>query len=131
MIRRTHHKTEAGLFLIESLVVVLLFGVLGLILAHSNILSSKIRNRSSTNALAMQLATERMEALGAIDPATLDASDNVTDSVSREGKTFTRQVQITVNADASRSIAVSIRNTVSSLGGTASLANRFALWGSQ
>lgn len=123
-------KSEQGFSLIEILVAVLLFSILGLSLAYSLLMMYQTRGRNYHNSLASQLAIEGIEDFQSQDPSTLSSANNSTASVARDGVTFQKQVSITVNADSSRTITVDISCPGCKLGGNAAVTNNFPQWGS-
>lgn len=123
-------KGECGFFLVEVLVVLVLFALVGMMLAHSSVLSEQTRTRAVHQSVAAQLAIEKMELLSAIDPITLTATNNSTENISHGVMQFKRTTAITVNADGSRTININVNSLNTPFVAKASATNTFALWGS-
>ena len=122
---------QAGFFLLEAIVVIALFSLLALGYAYSVSFGMRMRQRMIHNSVAMQMAMEEIESLGSLDPATLDAGDNFTDTVTRGPLRFQRSITISVNANGSRTVVVQITDLNTSVAGAARVSNTYALWGSQ
>lgn len=128
---RKQHKllSNHGFGLLEILVSIVIMGLISLGLAYSMATSFKVSNRTVHHAVAAQLAQETMEDYFSIDPQSLDDTDDFTDTVTYDGDSYTRTVDITVNTDRSRTVEISIIGVNSLLGGSATVSNSFALWG--
>ena len=63
------------------------------------------------------------------DPEQLSPSSGVTDTVTRNGLTFDRVVQISINLDDSRKVDVEVTGVVAAAGGHAELSTSIALRG--
>lgn len=121
---------EKGFSLIEVLVGFSILSVVALNITYSSILSYKITKRNIRNSIASQLAHERMEDLAAVSPANLgDTYDETESDLEVENISFTRVTEVTVNADNSRSVTVTVTANAEELGGAAEVSNTFALWG--
>ena len=131
MERAVSSSGEKGFFLMEVLVVICLFAILGLSIAQSNQTAVRMRGMAVHDSVAMQLAMESLENYASLDPATLNADDNYSDQVTRSGIKFQRTLTVNVNSDTSRTISVAVTGLNSALGGSANVSGTFALWGSQ
>lgn len=121
---------QKGFLLIEVLVAVLLLSIASLSILQSTLMSYKTVIRNQRNSLAQQIALEKMEELAAENPANLgDGFDATEAELVYDSVPFTRVTDVTVNADNSRSVVVTVLANETSLGGTATLSNNFALWG--
>jgi len=124
-------RSQRGTSLIEVLVAIGLVGIMGLAVTQSAVLSSSSQGFAENHSLAMQIAMNEIERFAAIDPTLLTSASGGTDTVTREGKEFTRVTTITVNADSTRTISVEVSNVVAHLRGRVTLEETFPLWGSQ
>lgn len=125
----THISYQSGFSLVEALIAMLVLSVLALGMAHSTILAYKIEKRNLRNSVAQELAVRKMEELAAINPAFLDGNDSASETVTSDGIPYTRTTSVTVNDDNSRTVTISVAGARAELGGTATIANTFALWG--
>jgi type II secretory pathway pseudopilin PulG len=124
-------RNERGLYLVETLLTLGLFGVLGLALAQSLIASVKMRARADHNSVAMQLALQELERYAAIDPSTLTAANGFTDVRTQGKMSFNVTVAVVVNADTSRTVTVTANDVNTVVHAKASVNDTFPLWGSQ
>jgi len=123
-------KFQQGFSLIEVLVAMVILSVVGLAVANNTIKSYSFMKRSIRNSLATQLALDKLEMVSAVNPTTLDSSDNTVEtSVISKNISFTRTTTITVNSDNSRTVTVEVNGNTESLGGRAIYTNRLSLWG--
>lgn len=72
-----------------------------------------------------------IEAFAALDPITLSDADDVTEALTKNGITFTRAIDITVNADQSRTVDVEVSEDEGHLTVSAQGSSTYALWGMQ
>jgi len=128
----TLQRNEKGMSLLESLAAISILSVVGLSLTYSTIASYKLTHRNIRNSVAAQLALERMEEMAARNPSTLSSADNeLEEAVYVDNMSFSRNTEIEVNVDGSRTIFVDVETNNESLGGRSSVVNTFALWGSE
>lgn len=121
---------ESGFSIVEALVAIVLLAIVGLASAKNSIMSMSTLKRSMRNSIATQLAVEKLEELGSIDPINLDATDNLVEAaVTQDNISFNRTTTIVVNADQSRSITVVVAANDENLGGSYTATSRFSLWG--
>lgn len=121
---------EGGFSLVEVMVAILILSVISLGSAYCTIMSLKVEKRNVRNAVAQELAVQKMEELAAMNPSSLSSANSVTESnVTYKNISYTRTTSISVNADNSRSITVTVNGNNSSLGGSASISTTYALWG--
>ena len=124
--------SEAGTGLIDVLVAMLLLSFLGASLSSSTNLSFSAFKRAKRQSLASQLAIETLESLAATNPANLDDADDLVETgISRESVTFNRTTDVTVNADGSRTVTVTVTGAKSKLGGSASYTSTYPMWGAE
>jgi len=124
-----HENGEGGFGLIEILVGMVILAIIALAVTKSMIIGFHASKLAIRSGYAMHVAQEQMEIYFATDPSTLDSSDSFSDTRTHEGIQFNRTVTITVNADRTRTIDIDIEPTNTTLGGTISISNSFALWG--
>lgn len=125
-------RSEAGFSIMEVMVAVVILALVGLASAKNSIMSMSTFKRSMRNSIAMQLAVEKLEELGSVNPTTLDNSDDSTEAnVVEDNITFTRVTQVTQNADESRTVTVTVNANDADLGGTYEVTNTFPLWGNK
>lgn len=123
-------SNQRGMTLVEVLVALVLLSVVPLGLTYSSILSYKVIHRNQRHSVASQLALDRMEDLAATNPANLnDTFDETENNVVVDGASFTRITEVTLNADNSRTVLVTVTGNEASLGGRATVSSTFALWG--
>jgi prepilin-type N-terminal cleavage/methylation domain-containing protein len=128
----TLRHNERGMSLLESLAAISILSVVGLSLTYSTIASYKLTHRNIRNSVAAQLALEKMEEMAARNPSTLSSADNeLEEKVLVDNMSFSRNTEIEVNVDGSRTIFVDVETNNESLGGRSSVVNTFALWGSE
>lgn len=128
---RFFHRGQDGFFLIEVLVVVFMFALLGLGFVYSSIFGMKMRLRAVHNSVAMQLANEQLESFLSVDPSTLDSADNFSDTVTRDNMSFQRYVTFTVNGDNSRTVQIRVNDANTEIAAQAVVSETIALWGTQ
>ena len=114
-------ETQRGSIILEVLVGVILLAIMGLGLTRSMLMSLKTREHSVRSSFAMQIAADTLEEYSAINPSSLDDTNDLTDVVTRLGVNFNRVVDVTVNSDNSRTIDVTVEAVTTKLGGKADL----------
>lgn len=122
---------EGGFGLIEVIVASAIFAVISMSLLQSTFGFVRNRDRTVRNSMAMQLAVETMESFAAQNPESLSDANDTTETVSFQGIDFVRTVDVTVNSDRSRSVALQIESVNQNRGGSAVIQNSFALWGTR
>ncbi len=122
-------QSEVAFSMVETLVSIVLLGIMALGVANSSIFSMKMAKRGERSSIAAQLALARLEEFASIDPSTLDDDfDENTTGIEVENISFTRNVDVTENADGSRTVTVTVFNEEESLGGRAIYSSTFFLW---
>lgn len=123
------HHNEDGFTLLETMVAIALFSIVALGIAYNSITSYRSAKLAVRHSIASQLALAKIESLQAVDPATLDATDNSSESgLQHNNISFARSVAITVNADESRTVTVNVQ-TEDSAADAVTFSHTFALWG--
>lgn len=127
---RLARRKASGFALVEVLVAIALLAITALSVARSTIIAYNTMARNEYRAAAVQLAKEKLEELAAQSPVTLnDAQDQLETNVTFGKMKFSRTTNVTVNNDNSRTISVTVTGLNSQLGGTVTLQDSFALWG--
>ncbi len=122
-------KKDAGFSLLEVLVAMMLLAVIGLAVAYNTVRSYSLMKRGLRHSYATQLALDKLEELEAISPINLTSANNSTESaVSINNVFFTRTVSITVNADSSRTVIVTVMPNEVGVGGITSYTSNMPLW---
>lgn len=123
-------QSEQGSIIVEVLVGLILLSIMAMGLTRSTISSMYSREHAVRSSNAMQIASDTIETLTALDPGNLsDANDITSDTVTKNGVDYTRTVDVTVNADETRTIAVTVTAVTTKLGGKASLTVTAIPWG--
>ena len=122
---------QAGSTLLELMVALSIFAVVGLGLAMSTQMGLLFQKRSEIGNLAKNLAISKAETLSGVEISLLnDTYDSVESSVNVTGHkiTFRRQTDITVNSDGSRTITIIISSGSKYLPNPITYSTRFAPW---
>ena len=122
-------KKNSGFGIVEILVAIVLLAIMALAVVQSTMSTIKLRHRNLRNSIAMQLALEQLERFAAIDPENLSDADDFTESVVERNITFSRSIDVTENADGSRTVNVDVLAENTDLGGKANVSNIFSPWG--
>lgn len=123
-------QSESGFLIAELMLVLILLGIFGLSLLRANLMSVSSHGAAEMEALASEIGAEAMEEYAGIDPINLDDADDRSDTVERGTHVFNRVVNVTVNADSSRTIVVTIASQNPRYTTSVTFQNRFAKWGS-
>jgi prepilin-type N-terminal cleavage/methylation domain-containing protein len=126
-----HLKNQKGSTLIEVLVAISLFSIVGLGLAQSAQMGLLFQKRSEIGDMAKNLAISKAETLSGVEISQLnDTYDTTENSVTVSGHKiiFKRVTDITVNSDGSRTIDITISSTSAYLPQPVSYSTRFAPW---
>ena len=119
---------EDGFSIMEVLVGLLLLSMMGLGLTMSTTMATRTRGVTVRDSAAMQIAMEALENLSSSDPTGLDNNDDSTTSIERAGNVYSRQIDVTVNADHTRTVAITVTGAQASLGGSVSLSETLIPW---
>jgi len=121
---------EKGLFLIDVIVAILLSAIIAMGLTQSALVSYRYSQKAIADSVATQLALEKLEEYGTINPETLsDGDQQIETEIIREGISFRRQLDVSINALRSRVITVQVTSNKAKLSTDITLSNAFALWG--
>ena len=125
-------NSQSGFTLLDLMLTATILSLLAVAVTLSSITASRTSNSILRSSVAFQLAQSKLEELAAISPQSLDNSYDVIElSIKSQGHEFSRQVDITVNADGSRDAVVTVRSLRSDSAPVVQLAHTFALWGAQ
>ncbi len=130
-LRLSQPTREDGFFILEVLVVTLLFSILAYLFAQSILFSLSVRGRDVRRQIATELVLNQLEHFAAVNPNTLSDADDLTENVSHGNFEFTRVVDVTANSDGSRTVMVRVSDLESHLPVDVSALNTFSLWGTQ
>lgn len=123
-------KHEKGISLLEVLATISLLAMVALGTTANTIFAFQTNKRTQISNFAHNLAMAKIEEFAGIDVSTLDDSDDSVESnilVAGLTLSFTRTTNVTVNADNSRSVAVTVRCNDPKFTGTSSYTSTFAL----
>jgi type II secretory pathway pseudopilin PulG len=126
--RLPQNGEETGSIILEVLVAIVILSIMGLALVQSILMSLRTREHAVRTSLAMQVASDSLEEVSATNPSMLSDANDRNDQVTRAGVSFTRLIDVTVNADGSRTIDVSVVGTTTKLGGKANLSVTVIPW---
>lgn len=99
---------EEGLSIVEVLVALVFSSLVALGLTHASSVSFLTSHNSLTRSVAMILAMERLEEYSAINPDSLTAAMNQTQTLTRGSINYQRVTTVSINADRTRQIAVQV-----------------------
>ena len=121
---------QKGMSLLEVIIGLMFTAIVAMGITKSTLVSEKVAGRTTHNSEAMQIGLEILEQYASIDPQTLDDTDDLSElELSRNGHRFTRAVNITINADRSRTVAVRVKSVSPLINLDLSVEDTFALWG--
>jgi len=130
--RNRGSNREEGFLLIEILVALLLLSIVAAALTLNAITASKTLRKTIRHSVSSQLANTKMEELLAVNPVTLDDSDDLLESgIIVDNIAYDREVDVTVNPDDSRTLVVIVALSGSTTEAVTTLVNSVSLWGTQ
>ena len=121
----------AGFSLMEVLIALFIFSLVGLSIAKSTIVSMQAQLRAEMGNVARNLAVSKAEELSGVKISDLDATYNDTETdlaVSGHQTKFTRVTTVIVNSDNSRTIHIAVSGASAFLPYPISYSTRFAPW---
>ncbi len=121
-------KNARGFFLLELLIIVTLFAVMGLAVAKSSMLAQSTTSRAMANSAAAQQALSMLESFTSLNPATLSSANNSSTTLTQGRYTFRQVVSIAVNSDTSRTITVTVTGSNGQNPANISVSNTLAPW---
>ena len=119
-----------GFLLIELLMAMTLLAFFTLSLLSANLTVLKARSFNKARMTATEIAGRTLEQYAALNPINLSSANNLSDSVVQNGYTFTRSVLVTIEADNSRKVVVSVANSGGHKATSVSLTGVYSMWGS-
>lgn len=122
-------KSESGLTIVEVLVAATLLAVVGVGITKSSITITQQNNRTVYRSQAIELATDKLEELATVNPELLSDDLDGTQSLTHEGHSFTRIVDVTIKSNRARHVLVTVRSNAPGVSVEVALENSFALWG--
>ena len=123
-------KKQNGVSLLEVIVGLLFATIVAMGITKSTMGSEKVASRTIHNSEAMQIALEIIEQYASVDPQMLDSSDALAvQEVVRNGYRFTREVDVIINPDRSRTVAVNVKSISPLINLDLLVEDTFALWG--
>ena len=131
MVEKRRRMTQAGITMVEVLVALLLFCIIGLGLTKSAVAAINYQKRTEIANLAKNLAVSKAEELSGVKLDELTSAYNHTEtdiSIATHEIKFNRTTAITVNADGSRTITISVTSSTPLLPNPVSFSTRFAPW---
>ena len=117
--------------IMEVMVALVLLSIIGLAVAKNSIMAMVALKRGIRNSVAMQLATEKLEQLGSVDPTTLANTTTTESALTVEDITFSRVSTVSQNTDGSKTVTVTVTPENSELGQEKVATSRFPLWGNK
>ncbi|MCO6430874.1 MAG: hypothetical protein J5J00_08430 [Deltaproteobacteria bacterium] len=123
--------SACGLSIIEVLVAMVLLGLVGLATAGSTISGLQANKRTEVTNFLHNIAISKIEEFAGMDVAQIDDGDDATEtSVTTAGTnlTFTRVTEVTVKADQSRDVMVTVSCNDPRFTSTASYSSTFVLF---
>lgn len=123
-------RGKKGFLLLELLLamVLLAFFTLSIMSANLSVLRSRAANKS--RMIATEIAARTLEQYAALNPINLSSANDFIDSVEQSGFTFSRSVTVSILADQSRQVVVSVANAGGNEATTVSLSGVYSMWGS-
>ena len=123
---------ERGITLMEVLFCVLFTSIMAMGLTSSTLTSYRSYNNTLHNSYAMQLALQRLEQLAAVSPDTLsNATDSDEPEVLMDNMSFRRVTDVTINADRSRTVEVTVTSNSAKLNTSVTISDTFTMWGNR
>lgn len=121
-------KEEDGFFLLELMFVIMLFGVMAMGLCLANRTSMDSRVRAFIRCTALEIASDDLEQYAAINPINLSDTNDFIRTTNKYGLMFRETVDVTTNANGSRTVDVTIASLNAHMGSTVSLSGTYPIW---
>ena len=122
---------EAGVTVIEAVVSIVILSIVGIAITGNLFVALRTAKTTEINHIASSLAASKLEELSAIDPIDLGpAFSEVEEEVVWPdlNMSFTRETEVTINADSSRTAKVIVMSNHSALKSKVQFQSNFALW---
>uniref|UniRef100_A0A0A8KXI2 Putative metalloprotease n=1 Tax=wastewater metagenome TaxID=527639 RepID=A0A0A8KXI2_9ZZZZ len=125
-----NYNMQKGISLLEVIIGILFTAIVAMGITKSTIGAEKIAGKTTHNSEAMQIGLEILEQYASIDPQTLDDADDLPETeVTRNNRRYKRAINITINPDRSRSVAVRVKSVSPLINLDFTVEDTFALWG--
>lgn len=124
-------QAEHGISVLEILISIVLLTIMAMGVTKGVNSALKTTKYTEYNHISSSLAVSRMEQLASVSINFLDASYGGTENAVTwpgSNETFTRVTTVTVNADDSRTITVTVTPNNTNLASTVEFTNTFANW---
>ncbi|MDD2943242.1 MAG: type II secretion system protein [bacterium] len=118
-------KRDSGFTLIEVLVGIMLLSVMGLVIAQSLSLATKIQVKARNQALASQIAQDTLEEYVDSDFTAYIDGQTIADEVTRNGQNFKRDQNISFHGDGTRTVSVTVEAEKGALETIVSMSQRY------
>ena len=125
------NRDQTGMSLMSVLVAMVILSVVSLALSKNTIASLHIIKLTEVNYAASNLAVSKVEELAARNPIDLDDSFDDTENAVTTADldiTFTRVTDVTVNADDTRIVHVTVTSNSSVVNTTADFETSLSVW---
>lgn len=127
--RENKENNEAGFSMLDVLLAMMFLGIVLSTYARNSVSTYQGVDKTARYANALSIAEQNLEALIQVNPLTLDNTDDVTDTVIQDNITYSRDIDITVNANGSRFIEIEIESISANQKAEVRLEHTAALWG--
>jgi len=121
----------AGFSMIEALVSLAIFLLFFLGLATYMQLAIWSRGKIKREITAQALVLDKIEEFSMINPLQLTDNNDLTEEIKEDNHSYTRIIDITVNADKSRSVDVSVTGNATVFNVSTKAKTYLPLWGSK
>ena len=130
-LQNTHKKKDKGFSLLEVMVSICYIALMGFTILTASVTSVKFQKLSEIGNAAMNMAMSKAEELSGVALTSLDDSYDETESdISTDDHNilFQRVTNITVNADGSRTVEITVSSSSKYLPNPIVYNTTFALW---
>ena len=120
---------EKGLAILDIMGALMFLGIVLGIYARSAATNYKSVDKNARYVRSLNIAQQSLESLLQVNPATLSDANDVNDTVKEDGISYTRNIDITINANLSRTIDISVSAQNVSRTANVNLTHTTSLWG--
>lgn len=120
---------EKGLAILDIMGALMFLGIVLGIYARSAATNYKSVDKNARYIRSLNIAQQSLESLLQVNPATLSDANDVNDTVKEDGISYTRNIDITINANLSRTIDISVSARNVSRAANVNLTHTTSLWG--
>lgn len=124
-------ESEAGIAIMEVIIAMVLITIVGVSMSFGVVTSLVAMKKVEMNNAASGLAISKIEELAAVEVSHLDSTYSEAESavlVDGIDISFTRVTNVQVNADNSRTVAVTVSSNSTTVPTEVAMSSRFALW---